>query len=286
MIAFSPGVMQGCFDLLELVDRSRLTFVEVTAYFARLGQMPSGTVVETSQTLRWVNIADDGYAKLTPTGIRVLGLVGYEPRLRQALLDYVDVTHPPWLQNATFGRAKVLDFANNEIGQVFIEAGLADGTDDEVVEFWDLLSARAHGQKNTGMCRTGRKGERLTLAYEEQRTGRPARWVSIDNNEDGYDVLSIVGNGDQTRLCIEVKTTTAGLHGNFHVTANEWDRAGSSEAHAFHLWDIQRTPRLVVLSGRDIEPHISQNRGSGRWETVEIPFSAFAEQFAQQKHAD
>ena len=55
--------------------------------------------------------------------------------LRQALLDYIDVERPPWVQNATFGRSRVLSFAGNAIAQVFVEAGLAHGTTDEVVDF-------------------------------------------------------------------------------------------------------------------------------------------------------
>lgn len=280
MIAFSPGIVQGCFDLLEIVDRMPLSFTQIIASFSRLGGLPAGTVVETAQALRWLAAGDGGLAVPTPAGSKILGLAGYEPRLRQALLDYIDNAHPPWLQNATFGRSRVLAFAGGGIAQVFVEAGLASGVERDVVSFWDTLAARARGQKNIHLTKIGREGERLTLAHEESRTGRKPRWVSIDCNEDGYDVLSILGPDDGTQLSIEVKTTQVGLDGYFHLTANEWDRAVDFGSHAFHLWDVSHAqPRLAVLAKADVETHVPANRGFGKWESAEIPFRAFAEKF-------
>ena len=127
--------------------------------------------------------------------------------------DYIDVVLPPWVQNASFGRARVLSFAGSEIAQVFVEAGLAHGTDDGVVAFWDELAARARGQKSGRLTAIGRHGERLSLAYEENRTGQKPEWVAIENNADGYDVLSVVGSDNLRQLSIEVKTSTMGLAG-------------------------------------------------------------------------
>jgi hypothetical protein len=91
----------------------------------------------------------------------------------------------PLIQNASFGRKKVIAFAGTQIGQVFVEASLADGDDDGVVAFWDAMAVMARGQKNDRLTAVGRQGERLTLAYEKMRTGREPKWIAIDNNEDG-----------------------------------------------------------------------------------------------------
>jgi len=276
LISISPGIAQGCFDLLEIADRLPLAFSQIPLVFARLGNLPSGKVVESVQELNWLRAGEDGIAILTPSGARILSLAGYEPRLRQALLDYIDAVRPPWIQNATFGRARVLSFAGSEIAQVFVEAGLAHGMEDEVVAFWDAMSARARGQKNIFLTAIGRDGERLTLTHEKDRTGRMPKWVSIDSNDDGYDVLSVAGPTDLSHLSIEVKATTIGLAGSFHLTENEWNRALSFPNHIFHLWDISKpVPHLAVLSREDLEPHIPANQGAGSWESVEIPFSIF-----------
>lgn len=199
------------------------------------------------------------------------------------MLDYIDVIRPSWIQNATFGRARVLAFAGGEIAQVFVEAGLAHGVGDDVVTFWDEMAARARGQKGVRLTEIGRAGERLTITHEKERTGREPKWISVENNQDGYDVLSVAGPEDGRLLSIKVKATSIGLGGSFHLTANEWDRAVLNNIHVFHLWDIScAVPSLAILSKTEVDPHVPSNRGEGNWESVEVPFAAFAAKFSSQ----
>ena len=143
-------------------------------------------------------------------------------------------------------------------------------------------AASARGQKNDRLTAIGRQGERLTLAHEEGRTGRKPKWVAVDNNEDGYDVLSIVDMGDQRSLSIEVKSSTMGFSGAFHVSRNEWERAEETDSHTFHLWAMfsNRDPSLAVIPPHEMRSHIPSDQGSGSWESVEIPFKAFQDRFA------
>lgn len=280
MKAFSPGLALGCFELLEMAERRNMRLSGIATEFSKIGVMPASKVLDLAQTLNWIRAEDDGRAIVTVEGQRILSMPGYEGRVRRALLDYIDVVRPPWVQNATFGRLKVIAFAGNDIAQVFVEAGLAHGTETEVVEFWDELAARARGQKGLRLNSIGRAGERLTIEHETRRTGRKPRWVSIDSNADGYDVLSIAGPSDGRHLSIEVKATNIGLAGAFHLTANEWERAIVSDLHSFHLWDMSsKSPTLAVLAKENIDPHVPADRGNGRWESVEIPFLAFADKF-------
>lgn len=281
MIAFSPGLAQGCFDLLGIASRNTLTFDEIHSSFAFFGSIPVSKVVETTQGLRWIRANDDGTVGVTSSGSQLLGVVGYEPMLRRALLDYIDIMHPPWVQNASFGRSRVLSFAGSEIAQVFVEAGLAHGTQEDVVAFWDELAARARGQKTDRLTSIGRHGERLSLAYEENRTGQKPQWVAIDNNADGYDLLSVVESDNLRQLSIEVKTSTLGLSGVFHLTRNEWERALEGIKHVFHLWDARANvvPSLAVVEPQEMQAHIPRDLGSGNWESVAIPFNAFASLF-------
>lgn len=285
MITFSPGVAQGCFDLLDIASRNTLTFPQISSSFAYFGGLPSIEIIDTAQSLKWLRSSEEGIATVTPTGSRLLTISGYEPMLRQALLDYIDVERPAWVQNATYGRMKVISFVRTEIAQVFIEAGLAHGIDDAVVSFWDAMAAIARGYKNDRLAAIGRQGERLTIAHEESRTGRKPKWVAIDNNEDGYDVLSIIDVGDFRALSIEVKTSTMGVVGSFHLTRNEWVRAQEADNHAFHLWDMRTNgqPSLAVISPQEMRPHIPSDFGLGNWETVEIPFVAFRARFTSHQ---
>lgn len=281
MTSLSPGVAQGCLELLGIASRHTLSFPQIYSSFAHFGSLASGKIIETAQRLNWLRADDNGVAAVTAWGSRLLSISGYEPMLRQALLDYIDVELPPWVQNATFGRARVLAFASNEVAQVFVEADLSHGTDPQVVAFWDSLAARARGQKNSRLTAIGREGERLTIAHEEARTGRMPKWVAIDNNEDGYDVLSVVAADDARQLSIEVKASSMGHGGAFHVTQNEWERSQEVENHLFHLWATKpgSNPALAVVTSTEMEAHIPINSGSGSWELVEVPFSAFRTHF-------
>jgi hypothetical protein len=281
VIAFSPGIVQGCIDLLSIASRNALTFPQISSSFARLGGLPSKQVISTAQSLNWLRASEGGIASITPPGSRLLMLVGYQPMLRQALLDYIEVERPAWIQNAPYGRMKVIAFAGTEIAQVFIEAGLAHGNDNETVSFWDVMAAMARGQKNDRLTSIGRQGERLTITHEEKRTGRKPKWVAIDNNEDGYDVLSTVDAGDARSLSIEVKTSTMGAAALCYLTRNEWDRAQETANHVFHFWDMRtnRDPCLAVISPGEMQAHIPSDLGMGSWKIVEIPFAAFRTRF-------
>lgn len=281
MIACSPGILQGCFELLEIVSRNSIAFAQIQHSFSRLGSMPAARVIEAAQCLQWLQATSDGITVITPSGERIRSLSGYQAMLRQAILDYVEIERPAWLQNAIFGRARVLSFASSDVAQVFVEAALATGADDDVVEFWDLIAARARGLRSEHLNAIGREGERLTMSYEAARTGRQPKWIAVENNADGYDILSVVEPGDLRHLSIEVKATTAGLAGRFHITRNEWEWAAESELHAFHLWDIRSkaTATLAVLKTADVVKHIPSNCGKGNWESVEIPFRAFQTHF-------
>jgi hypothetical protein len=281
MISFSPGVAQGCFRLLGIASRNPITFPEIRSAFSYIESLPSSTIIGTAQALNWLDVDDDGHVALTALGSRILFAPTYEQRLRFALLDYIDVARPFWIQNASVGRSRVLAFAGAEISQLFIEARLAHGTDEEVVDFWDSLAAKARSQKNDKMTLIGRCAERLTIDYEQERTGQSPKWIAIDSNADGYDVLSIVDALDDRPLSIEVKASTHGLAGYFHLTRNEWEHGVNAKNHVFYLWDIRNDdkPALAALSPADLMDHVPIESGLGVWESIKIPLRAFEQRF-------
>ncbi|MCH7290194.1 DUF3883 domain-containing protein [Acinetobacter sp. ANC 3926] len=252
-------------------------------YLAQIGSNPSIKTVDTAEALKWLKFNSEGFAEITPAGCELISLITYESQLRQALLDYVDIVRPPWLQNAMYGRISVLRFAGNEIAQIFFEAGLVCKNDDDIVRFWDLLAAKARGQKHDYQIEIGRKGERLTIEYEKERTGKEPKWIALDNNSDGYDVLSILYANKNQPLTIEVKTTTQGIDGFFYLTRNEWEMSVGSNSHCFHLWNlrVESEPFLAILTLEDLQNHIPVNCGNGAWESVKIPFLSFREKFTK-----
>jgi hypothetical protein len=203
-MSLSPGLVNSCSELISLIERRPLALVEVRASFASSGVVSSAQAIEFSQKLRWIVTNDAGTAEFTRSGHRFLASAADQGRMRQALLDLIEIERPSWVQNAIQGRRRVLDFVNTALAQVFFEGGLVDGTSPDVVEFWDLLSAQARGQRNAAFLSIGRAGERLSIAYETRRTGRKPKWIAVDNNADGFDLLSVVSPESTQKLSIRV----------------------------------------------------------------------------------
>lgn len=283
MLRFSPGLAQGCYELLSIINRHKYSASDIASSFSHFGSVHSSHVFSTAQKLNWIEV--DQQNALTPTlsGQRLLKLESYPALLQQMLFDYIDIERPSWVQNAISGRSKVLAFSGTDIGQIFIEANLAHGTDDATVGFWDALAARARGLKNQKLNEIGRVGERLSIKYETTRTGNIPKWTAIENNEDGYDLLSVVSSLDSRKLSIEVKASSQGIYGSFYLTRNEWDRALETPFHNFHLWDLsQCTPSLAVLSTEEMLEHLPVDCGKGKWESVKVPFLIFNDIFQSQ----
>lgn len=280
MTSLTPGLALSALDLLRLLHRSALTAAELLSGLKRVGGMPSAEALSLSQTLNWLEVDEDGVLHPTSSGQRACSHGDYRLALRQVLLDYADIVAPDWLQNATYGRSRVLAFSGPGVAQILIEADVASGAADDVVDFWDTLASLARGYRDDRMLAIGRRGERLTLAHEEARTGVSPRWVALDSNQDGYDVLSVKASDDAAPLSIEVKTSTLGVAGSLHVTRKEWDQAIDSPNHAFHLWDLKApSPQLAVVEVEEMARHMPVDTGAGDWREVRVPFGAFASLF-------
>jgi hypothetical protein len=263
--------------------RTGMTVSGFSISFPRIGVCRTGDVMEFALGVSWMKPGDSGIVELTVGGKNILSLQNYESRMKQSVLDFVEKFEPAWVQNAIYGRKKVLDFVGPDVRQVLVEAGLATGSDLETIRFWDILAARARGQKDISLADIGRRGESLTIIHETERTSREPKWVSVDNNADGYDVLSVVAADNPAKLLIEVKATTRGLRGSFYITRNEWERAVERQFHCFHLWVLEgegdSESSLAVIVPSEMAAHISVDNGAGAWTTLEVPFSAFAGQF-------
>ena len=157
----SPGVAYGCFELLDLLGDATIP-LENAKNLGKLGVIAAHRVTNCAIALGWVEINPDGAIVATARGQAVRATPLTEQRLRRALLDIVEATSPPWVQNARFGRRRFLQYAPVEIAQVCEEAGLVKTAGDEVVIFWDMLAACARGLHDVQLNEIGRRGERLT----------------------------------------------------------------------------------------------------------------------------
>jgi hypothetical protein len=287
MTALSPGILDSSFQMLGMFARTGMTVAGFSMSFPRVGVCKTEDVMEFALGVSWIHPGESGIVELTAGGRRILSLENHESRMKQSVLDFVEEFEPAWVQNAAYGRRKVLDFVGSDVRQILVEAGLATGHDRETVRFWDILAAQARGQKDVSLAEIGRRGESLTIAYETGRTGHEPKWVSVDNNADGYDVLSVVAVDNLAKLSIEVKTTTLGTMGSFHITKNEWERAVEAECHCFHLWMLRgendSESTLAVIGPAEMMAHVPVDSGVGMWSSFVAPFSAFTDFFESRK---
>nr|WP_198046484.1 DUF3883 domain-containing protein [Cupriavidus taiwanensis] len=275
----SPGVAYGCFELLDVLERTPMSLVAAQS-LGKLGVISSGRATKCAILLGWAEVNDNGMLVPTVRGYAIRAMPMTSERLRAALLDLVEATDPPWIQSARFGRRQVLDYSPPEIAQICREAGLATGSSPDVVAFWDRLAARARGLHDVRLNETGREGERLTLQYEEKRTGRPPKWIALDSNLDGYDVLSCMGPDNTATLCIEVKASRVAKGGEFYLTRHEWETAQVLRNYQLHLWDLSAIVlKLAVVDLTAIAVHLPTDCGGGNWDCVRVPFSSFADRF-------
>lgn len=201
---------------------------------------------------------------------------------RCCLTDLILAQRTGWARVITLGRGKFFRQLDRDELQCF-RAAILDGDppSPDVVEWWDALSGQMRRVSDHNRMQRAREAEWLTLQHEVQRlsvmgiTLQP-RWVAIDDNTAGYDILSYDQweRGPRNRL-IEVKSTIASPL-RFYVTRNEWEQALKfGDAYHFHIWDLAaQPPRLFERSAAQIQPHIPEDQANGKWSTAEIPVGA------------
>jgi len=216
---------------------------------------------------------------LVPSDTSHAGVVFYRACIEAILL----VELPEWAKLMTLGRGRFIKRLSSEdyrdIRSLFREAKLLEEPPSlEVVEWWDSLQTHVRVQSDTEKLRRARKAEKLSIEYESARLARlgldlEPRWMSIEDNTVGYDVLSYESGafGPLNKL-IEVKSTIASPL-RFFLTRNEWEQAVKfGKAYVFHVWDLQREPAMLYeKTVEQIAPHVPRDESKGQWKTAIIP---------------
>lgn len=201
---------------------------------------------------------------------------------RQMLFSYAIHCKPVWTSRVPWGRKEASIFMSKDEKRCFIEAELLlDDLSDESLVWWDILSNSIRAQSDEDNLITGRRGELLTLLYEENRVGKKPRYVAFDTNVSGYDIDSIAFKDDNTPIHIEVKSTTDSIdYGKLFITENEWFNASIIDNYVFYIWSFYKGKQLMAIVSYDkMLSHIPTNNGDGKWKGVEVPLSVFADFF-------
>ena len=202
---------------------------------------------------------------------------------RDIIQDYIAAEQPNWVTLAIYGRTEAtIAMSADEIHCLTIAGLFISPPSSDVVQWWDSLANETRVKHGIAVTNTGRTGEELSFRYETQRVHQTPIWQSIESNLSGYDLISINSSTDSHRLLIEVKSTTDHIDfARFHISRNEWNYAKDAKegSYVFHLWLLSQNPMLAVISKERIADHIPFDSGSGKWESVEIPFVLFQDAF-------
>lgn len=277
----SVGQLYSSTRLLDLVSISPLSPAEIRDAEATVLVAPMTDVLNLCTRCGWLELDGDGLLRNSSRGEWLRTTSSYQDCLRHQLRDVIVSLQPAWSKKLLHGRCEFSRYAPADVVQCFADAGLLVASITEtVVDWWDELAQLARGLRSAALSAVGRKAERLTLAYELERTGSEPFWQSLESSFSGYDVLSISSQEDQTPLQIEVKASELRIkEAWFHLTSHEWECAQQARAHRFHLWQLGKQQQLAIIRLEDIEHHICSNRGEGQWETLKVPFHSFSKFF-------
>lgn len=194
---------------------------------------------------------------------------------------------PSWLYQLHFGREIVAsclrDNQQIDILQCLKSAGLFEKEPDtSVVEWWDQLAGFARSFEDNKKLKSGRMGEILTLEYEAKRIAdlnMKPKWISIENNFAGYDVISFESNSlGLKHKFIEVKACSSRPI-SFYLTQNEWNSAlNFGDNYYFHIWYIPKR-KLIELKASQVQENIPLNRGLGEWQNAFINIDSFFSEY-------
>lgn len=279
----SIGHLHSSIRLIELISRqgALLDGASLAKELELILICPTNEVIDIALKCNWIEASAQGSFNVSTKGQLLLSLTDYENRLRAQLKDAIIVFQPAWCKALAYGRKEFFRYVNQDIAQCFKESGLMyEVPSDSIIQWWDDVACISRGLRNSELLKAGRYGEKLTVKYEETRTGIVPLWQSIESNFSGFDILSVVSQQDDTPLQIEVKVSSQKMkNAKMHITQNEWRNANISRAHKFYLWLLGIQNQLAVLDVSDVAGHIPHNNGDGAWEIVEIPFMCYKSRF-------
>lgn len=207
----------------------------------------------------------------------VPSLTSDEALYKLACKSFVE-SNPILLNLTRHGRESLISNLEDDELQVFRNAGLLEKIlDDDAIEWWDSLRLISRTDLNNSLLQQGRKAERWTIENElsEYLNLTPEltpRWVSLDSDHYGYDILSYrtQANNVPNTVLIEVKSFARISDPHFYLSSNEWKKAvQTAPNYLFYIWCIE-TKEHRIQTVDQVQPHIPLTTGQGIWQNVLI----------------
>lgn len=222
----------------------------------------------------WIDYTSENYLDLTEKGFHILTIENEIIRIRYQIRDVIQAFSPSWIHLIRRGRKEVKRYMTKNEIQCLNMARLFCNYDPRVIEWWDEFILNNFEENDRRNHIIGRKGELLSLRYEEKRTGTKAKLIALDVNFAGYDILSKISKTDSSPLLIEVKCSTLPWENAwFYLSRNEWEIFTLKESALIHLWTLKPQINFSIITYDELKTSIPHDHGSGRWTNTKIPFS-------------
>lgn len=199
-------------------------------------------------------------------------------RLRIILHGAILAVAPSWRHAIPYGRGYLRDYLGGSNALQCMEAANLYCTTDDAgaIAWWDRLAGEVRAERNDVNTKQGREAERRTVEFERNRlaqygvSGDVVKWVALEDNRLGYDVLSVNGDsGPLNRRYIEVKSSILN-HPRFILTRNEWETANEyGDNYVVYFWH-QDSAQPQIYPFDSLRNSVPVDSGDGRWREVEI----------------
>lgn len=279
---FSVGILYASQDFLNLVYSQSGIDNSFPETFTEFSVASPSIVMNLCEHVGWVALKNNKY-EITETGREILDCSNPYKALRIQIGTLIEKEKPVWLPLLSRGRSEASKYFSNSIFQCFNEAELFSSLTDEIIAWWDKYINLSYEFNSSRNLNIGRKGERLTIAFERKRTVKEPVWQGFESNLVGYDILSVTDVGSSLPLLIEVKTSDTHLSSAaFFLSRNELEVALTSPNYLFYLWCLHPGQKLFIVRVEDILKHIPNDTGSGKWENVKISYAPFIQYCASE----
>lgn len=281
MIRLSVNLLNTTLEFLKTIDIFDSCNVKQLPLITHFYQIPYENLYDISSKCKWIHKKDKKIC-ISESGKEILNnQTDQQATFRKMIFDYTCCYKPIWGYRIPFGRKEASLMMSKDDISCFYEAGLLTSVPDRnIISWWDKLAAKFRMHSEEYRNDIGRTGEFLTIQYEENRTNAKPKWISLETNLAGYDIISQISNNNDTSLLIETKSSSQNINNAyFYISSREWDTATISKNYSFYLWLIGTQNKLAIISPKMVGQYIPINKGVGEWTSAKIPFNVFEREF-------
>jgi hypothetical protein len=228
-------------------------------------------IVDSCKKTGLIHVKENLYC-LTKRGEALISKKNEVEQLKAFVIDYINKIYPQYASLIKGGREKAAIFLPDYLRQILNETKIFVS----IQSYHEFTKSLVQAAPKFNDCRKkeiGTYGEELSIKYEKKRVKKHPKWIAAEDDGAGYDLESSFHTFNNTRLFIEVKTTTMPLdHGAIYISRNEWETAKTKwNCYLFHIWVTKHSClKPFIFKPTHIKKYIPKDGLGGWWCDVGI----------------